>query len=264
MIREIELSLSTKDPEKLRDVWLAVYFDGFTKPFVLAPVADFFGCGVPPADDLEGLAIGKAGNRMWCRYPMPFASYAAIRLFNASHLAMDLKYNVTYMEGLSGDMTYFHARYNEAQTVMNEPYLAGRIHGTGHLVGASLAVHGATTFDFLEGGADVIVDKDYAGALRSMSTAAFFNCGLGLEGAPASSPCHGCAAKKTSYPVACSLYRGFLVDPIPFDQSVEVRFAHGNWNNKPGLTYASVLYWYQNEPNLEPWEMPRLTMSVEQ
>jgi hypothetical protein len=45
-----------------------------------------------------------------------------------------------------------------------------------------------------------------------------------------------------------SAYRFLLSDPIPFDESIAVRFDHGVANDMQ-TDYASVAYWYQREPH---------------
>ena len=66
----------------LRSTILTIHFDEFARPQIEAPLGDFFGAGpgVNPYDSLPMTVDGDG--TMTCRFPMPFAASAAIRLEN--------------------------------------------------------------------------------------------------------------------------------------------------------------------------------------
>lgn len=246
-ITEIELEIRGKRADVLDDVWLAIYWDGQEEPGVFAPVGALFGSAIR-GGDYGGPVFGRQGDRLYLRYPMPFAQHAEIRLVNTSDQKVDYSYNLTWRDGAT-EPRYFHARYNEATTKAGEPYTVARIFGKGHYVGTVFAARGGDSEWFLAGPENIRVDFSPIPQFTGTSTGGYFNTAWTMGDAAFSGPGHGVTVRgdrPSSYDVAA--YRIHNSDAIPFTEALEFTLNHGPHNNQPGLHYASVAYWYQDGP----------------
>lgn len=262
VVKEIEFEFGVKDPATLHKIWVAMYFDGDPKPSVYGPVDYLFGAGSPTSADYMGLAIGRDGGRLWCRYPMPFASMAQIRLFNTSDAAFDFKYNITWEPRNVDGMMYFHALYNEDEAETDENYTVANITGHGQFAGCSVAVNCAKSFEFLEGDDIVVVDGKCEELLHGTGTDDYFNAGNQFQMGSDSTAMYGCTVLSKSDPVAFSAYRSHVTDAIPFKKSFALSFEKGNQNNESEAVYSSMAYWYQKGTYGMQWTTPELGMEV--
>jgi hypothetical protein len=81
-------------------------------PSVESPLPDFFGSGFASLDVASLPVVMKRGDYYLCRFRMPFARSADIRLDNGSTGPLDVVVEVEHrkMKRLAPDGLYFHAR----------------------------------------------------------------------------------------------------------------------------------------------------------
>lgn len=247
-VTELEMVFSSVDPEILDHVWLAFYWNGAAEASVYAPASEFFGGAGMAQGDYAGVALGKQGDRLWCRFPMPFASRARLRIQNNSDAVVDIRYNITWRPGPIGDARYFHAAYNKDVTEKDIPYTALDVSGSGHFVGCTVIAKGGTGFDFLEGDETLLVDGEPIAGYLGTGTDDYFNAGPGFNQGLFSAATHGCTAKSGIAPVHIAAYRSHVTDVVPFRESAQFLLEHGPQNSQSDVTYSSVAYWYLSTP----------------
>lgn len=107
--------LNKREPERIRNYILRMYWDDAEYPSVEAPVPDFFGIAhgrsAPFMTPMIGTPDAKGFN---CYFPMPFAKRARIEFINESDDEINfLFYQVDYTLGdqIDEDVGYFHAHF---------------------------------------------------------------------------------------------------------------------------------------------------------
>lgn len=244
-ITELEFRVESADPDILEKVWLSITFDKQEEPSVYAPMGAFFGVTMKGAEDHNTVVLGVEDGRMFCRYPMPFTSYADIRVVNTSDQVADIRYWITWNEDPVDEDYFFSARYAAAETVEGKPYTVADIQGEGHYVGTTIAARGADSLTILEGDDVYLVDGAPADEFHGTGTDDYFNSGWYFAEGAVSRPTHAVTYKAAGQPAAFSAFRSHLTVPVPFKESFVFELEHGPANDRPGVTYESVAYWYQ-------------------
>jgi len=245
-ITELEFKVESADPDILEKLWLAIHFDKEEEPSVFAPMGAFFGVTMTGATDHNTVVLGVDEGRMFCRYPMPFASYADIRVVNTSHQIADVAYWITWREQDEVGPYRFAARHASAVTVEGEPYVVANIVGEGHYVGSTIAARHADSLTILEGDDVYLVDGATADDFHGTGTDDYFNAGWYFAEGAVSRPTHAVTYKSAAQPAAFSAFRSHLTVPVPFTDSFVFLLEHGPANDRPGVVYESVAYWYRN------------------
>lgn len=258
VLKEIEFITESADQDILDNTWIAIHFDGQEEPGVLAPIGDFFGASTKDASDHNSLVIGKHGTRMWCRYPMPFRELAEIRIITKSDQIADIEYFLTWEPGPVEDQRYFFARYNSGVSKEGIPYRVADILGEGHYVGTTIAAANADTLTFLEGDDVYIVDGGPRSDFHGTGTDDYFNAGWYFSDGTFSGPTHSATLKVAKSPASFAAFRSHITAPVPFRNSFSFELEHGPSNNRPGIEYSSVAYWYQREATPTVWTVSSL------
>ena len=256
VITELEMTIGISDPDGLDKVWLMIYFDGEEEPGVVAPIGDFFGNTAKGSSDYDSVLLGKDKGRMWFRYPMPFKSYAELRIVNTSKQVADIQYGITWRPGPIGDQHYFFARYNRGVSIEGEAYRVADLKGEGHFAGCTLNASEAESLSFLDGDDVYLVDGRPGSEFHGTGTDDYFNAGWNFSTGPYFGPTSGVTLKSTATPVSVSAYRTLITEPVPFHSSFVFELEHGTGNSQPGIVYSSVVYWYQENPAPELWPVP--------
>lgn len=246
VITEIEMNIESFNEEVMDGVWIAIFFDGQEDPGVLAPFGDFFAASSKDVEDYDSQVLGRDQGRMWCRYPMPFRESAEIRFINTTDQIADIEYFVTWRPGKVEHDNYFFARYNSAETVAGKPYEVLSLNGEGHFVGASIAASNSDSLIILEGDDTYQIDGESEDYFHGTGTDDYFNAGWYFAEGASSSPTAGVALKQTTKPNGFSAFRSHFTEPVTFSKSFVFNLEHGPSNNRPGVQYSSVSYWYQN------------------
>jgi len=254
VITELEMSIDSFDPEHFQKVWLAIYFDGQTEPGVLAPIGDFFGTTSVDSAEYDGLVMGNLDGRMWCRYPMPFKSFAEIRVLNVSDVMADFKYSIIWKPGPVDDQRYFYARYNSGDSSSGSKYTVADLRGSGHFAGCTITARDANSLQVLEGDDVFVVDGQPMSAYHGTGTDDYFNGGSYFATGPFSSTLHACTLKVAQTPTGFSAFRNHVTEPVPFSSSLRFEIEQNE-----DVKYSSVAYWYQAEKNASMWRIAEVS-----
>ncbi len=262
-VTEIEMTVGSFSDDILRNLWLAVFWDGEDDPSVLTPLGALCGSVLNADGDFGGPAVGQKDGRLWIRFPMPFGERAEFRLINGTDTKIDLAYWITYVPGAPSLKRYFHARYNEGLTMPGKPYTVAEVSGRGHYVGCAIATEGGASHFNLAGGEEIRIDGAMKPTIAGTTTGAYFNSAWDFAGEPFTRPSHGLSASG-NLPGAyhASAYRVHYADAISFDEKFAFTLNHGPNNTEAGLRYASVAFWYLDRPARDGslWTVPGLAM----
>jgi len=271
-----------------RQLVLRAWWDGEDSPSVEAPLGDLFcipHCTPVPVRSLGATVnLGAESLLSWgCNLylPMPFASSARVELtYDAipGHPAdpIGFWYHIDlerYAGPLSANVGRFHAQWRrENPTTLapgaepnvtgwdgvnldgRENYVALEAEGRGQMVGLHLQVDNIAGGWYGEGDDLVFVDgkpgEQWPPTYHGTGTEEIFGGGA-CPNRPYAGPYTGfhlvenrdCSGKN-------AMYRWYLADPIRFTHSLVWTIEHGHANNYEN-DYASVAYWYQDEPHAQ-------------
>lgn len=146
LVTRIWLTVANRSPEMLRSLKLEMFWDGVTKPAVVAPLGDFFGVGLGrTAKFSHALLASPEGRSFVCTIPMPYRTSARIQLTNEStqpltHLFFDVDFLSTARP--DDEALYFHAYWHrEPSTTLGRDFeLLPRIEGRGRFLGVNVGV----------------------------------------------------------------------------------------------------------------------------
>jgi len=250
----------------LRDLVLRFYWDGETEPSVRSPLGDFFGAPfgryVPYVS--EPLSLGSGG---FCSsWLMPYATAARLEVANEGTSVVDpLYYQIGVLRGVEPESPLrFHAQWRrENPTAAGVPYTVVEARGTGHYVGCHAFIQNREWWlrprlneivypygfglGVLEGQEGIWVDDDNGPSLQGTGTEDFFNAGWYFSRGTYAGPSCGCTVRDY-FRGRVAAYRFDLTAPIPFRDRLRVTLDHG-LENRLSTDYASVAYWYQQEPH---------------
>lgn len=261
IIQQIELSIPDLSQSVLASVRIQAWWDGTTAAAVDAPLGSFFGSGLQPAT-VNALPVGMSENRLYCFFPMPFRSSAALSLTNtggADVPAATWTIRYTPLAVPPDGVGLFHARHRRAvhQTI-DRDYVFLDETGAGHLVGIVQTLRGYNTDkQFLEGDERIYIDGMATPAIYGTGTEDFYNGGWYFDQGPFTLPVHGNPASRNSPTAAYTCYRFFLSDAIPFTQSVLAGIEHGAWNTFDVDIESVAMYYKTDRP------LGRLTAQLE-
>lgn len=257
-----------------RGIVLMIYFDNAEKPAVFCPLADFFG------DGCNGNSVDFSSNLIecapWCYnsyIPMPFKKNAKVILRNDTDRDA-MNYSYVEWEKIpewNDAFGYFHATYKREsfQLDLKTNRTFFKVIGMGHLIGRQFSI---VTCDpcyrqglnyIMEGNNEVNIDGedrvlDYLGTEDSFTFSwGFRNVYTGLHA--------GMPLIQFGDTSCLSIYRFHDHMPIRFNQELEWRI---NWvyefegkqkkfpgrieetisNGEGYVDYATVFYWYLNNP----------------
>lgn len=248
VVTELEFTAESVSEEILANAWLQVNVDGQENPSILCPLGALFGSPVVQGGNFTSLPVGRDGDRMWMRFPIPFHDNIEMRIINGGTQILDMEYYIVTREGDIGDQLYFIARQQRATTEAGQPYRAADIQGQGHFVGMTMGATGGQNLEFLTGDDIIVVDGKTMDAHYGTGTDDFFNGGWFFAENPYDGPMAGGGYKSAAAPTGFAAARGFVNDAVPFNQSLTIDLEHGEGNNAPGMDYNSVVYWYQTSP----------------
>ncbi len=238
--------------------------------------------------------IGVAMN---CWLPMPFRKKARIEIENQQEKTLEgIYFYIDYSrhDTLPDDVLYLHASWrrenpcdgwtgpgsvwgSEAWKTRHEGpegknlgdrgnYLILEAEGRGHYIGMNLGVDHLYKGWWGEGDDMIFIDRDGDRAWPPDLH------GTGSE----DYLCHAWGMQKVAHLYSgepwCELedhhnwgkvavYRYHLLDPIPFGKNIRVSIEHGHANDRSD-DYASVAYWYQDEPHRPFDPMPPMKLRL--
>jgi hypothetical protein len=237
-----------------RDIVVQVTWDGAAAPSVEAPIGDFFCVGPGARQKFQSLpmAVASDGRAFTSLWKMPFGNSARITLLNEGvsptrQLAWEVDWRK--LPSLPPGSLYFHAQYTQAAPPEEgRPLTVLRASGRGQFVGLSMVAQNAESGAWGNGAARFVVDGDPARGPGPQNVLGYFGNMFGLG--VVSGPFQGATLDEGDRPKArSSVYRFHVLDPVPFDQSIEVTVDHGVKNERHDALSA-VAYWYQDSPGV--------------
>jgi hypothetical protein len=246
-----------------QEMLLRMYWDGWKRPAVEAPVGDFFANSFGKRSEVISLpVIVEDADSYNCFWHMPFRKSARIEVINQSEKPISLLYyNIDWVkkDSISKDTPYFYAQYRQEYPVQNgKDYVVLDTKGKGHYVGTVLSVRTRSPSWFGEGDEKIYLDGEKKASIWGTGTEDYFLSAWGLK--TTSTPYFGVPYFDEWGIVGghTSAYRWHIADPIVFNKGIKVTFEHygwisadenpeqkvNSWNERED-DYSSVAYWYQ-------------------
>ena len=246
-----------------------MYWDGEEQPSVEAPLGDFFviGNGLDRSMQSLPVVVSSDGRARNCYWPMPFRKSARITITNEGEQAVQAFFwyvDWQQLPSLPKDTPYFHASYRqEYPTVSGRNYLIADIEGRGHYVGTveNVRMHGGSWYG--EGDDFFFIDGEEEPSLRGTGSEDYFCDAWGFR--RFDGPYYGVPVWEGFNELGrITAYRWHLTDPVLFEKSLRVEIEHKGvtFNEDGGIRsgfeertddYASMAFWYQQEPH-KPFE----------
>jgi hypothetical protein len=250
VVRHLWMTVLPAPPERLRALWIEVFYDGARHPSVSVPLLDFFslphGRTAPFASALVAVNEGRGLNST---IPMPFGRHVRFELENGSDSPTILYYQVDYTlePAIPSGSGYLHVSFHrENPTQLKSDLVVTQgLAGPGRFLGCGL---GLRVLDegiwYGEGEVKMFIDGDSANPTI---------CGTGLEDYVGSAwglgrhstPYGGCtldvrppdADGPLSQPDFVGMYRWHLPDPIMYASDLKVTLQQiGGVLFSPGLS----------------------------
>ncbi len=262
VIRGMRMTWPKNSKDAGRELMLRCYWDGEAFPSVQAPIRDFFSSGI------QTIALGHE-QKGWdyIYFPMPFLKSARIHLDNGAMRTTRQISLIVYVQerkDLPTPLRTFHAWWNRDNETpvppiridtrtyepLNEPkfnYTAFSSQESGHLAGLRMSMTPSPESDVA-----VFINRPLTPqVLRGTGKMGFFNMAWRTQ--TVNWPLSG---GKSSQQGPDELLRLFLPAPIPYTQGARITVEHGS-GNVLRKDYASMVYWYQEEPHdAYPWPPP--------
>jgi hypothetical protein len=231
VIRHIWMTFLPNRPERMRSLYLEVFYDGAAEPSVSVPCLDFFGLahGRPVAYH-SALTAANEGRGFNSYVPMPFRRGARVELVNGGPKRTILYYQIDYtlQPDLPENLGYLHVSFRrENPTVMRRDFvIAEGLRGPGRFLGCNVGVRVIDPGSWY-GEGEVKVYRDGDDAFPTI-------CGTGLEDYVGSA--WGMGAHSAPYggaplvigqngevdPDFVGFYRWHVPDPIMFQRDLRV------------------------------------------
>lgn len=236
---------------------LKITWDNESKPAVFAPVADFFGYAFGSVS-MKSLLIGASADRLYSHIPMPFDQSARIQLVYRKTSGKQEAKKITSSIVWSPEKRQpaaegkFYAFWKRESPAIGKPYVFLEGKGSGQLIG-TLLLGQARTFDrhteFFEGDDSTVLDDKQM--LHGTGSEDYFNGGwyaqpngwVERKGAPL----HGCLDYSLPFSRTGG-YRFYVLDKLPFTQSIYHSIEHGPEYNNREVEYTSIAMYYSNAP----------------
>ncbi len=261
-ILSVKLSPAAAFAGPNRDIVLRAFWDGDTKPAILAPVSDLLGYsfGDPAA---ESLLFGTKDGAGYLRLPMPFAKSARLELLSERATPVDVSVEIEHAGDpkLPEEGRLYVLWHREPKTATGEPFVFADVQGHGQIVAVSLQSQGFQPGNtgFFEGDDQATIDGELV--IHGTGSEDFFNGGWydipGRWYSRVLFPLSGCLDYK-KHLARTGAYRVFLNDVMPYRKSIRLTIEHGPVQNNVPTDYTGVTYLYSMEPPARPDALPAI------
>jgi hypothetical protein len=231
IIRHIWMTFPPSRPEKMRALYVEVFYDGADEPSVSVPCLDFF--GLPhgrPVAYASALASAQEGRGFNSYVPMPFGDRVRIEIVNGAPRRTMLYYQIDYtlQHDLAPELGRLHVSFRrENPTVLRRDFvIADGLRGPGRFLGCNVGVRVIDEGAWY-GEGEVKIYRDGDEELPTI-------CGTGLEDyvgsawgmGPHSAPYGGAPLDVRSgrgpNPDFVGFYRWHVPDPVMFARECRV------------------------------------------
>ncbi len=241
------LPTATAREDLLRDIVVNLYWDDADAPSVSVPLGDFFGA-FWRRNRYQTLYVGAEDDTVFSRFPKPFKQSMQVELVNEGASTVSIESVIHYEPLTEWDPRwgYFHAAWQRSSPQdVGQPHRALATEGVGKFVGCMLAVVSADqSWWILEADEWIRVDDETEPGWNGTGLEDYFNGGWYYQNAIIR-PLTGIPFKM---PFRVLQYRFHLMDPVHFQQSVDVMFERGPDHASRGWM-ESVAYYYMDRPH---------------
>jgi len=262
VIRHVWMTFPPARPERMRAVFVEVFYDDAVEPSVSVPCLDFFGLphGRPVAYH-SALTSAQEGRGFNSYVPMPFRRRVRVEVVNGSERPVLLYHqiDVTLQRELPEELGLLHVTFRrENPTVIRRDFvIADGLRGPGRFLGCNVGVRVIDAGDWY-GEGEVKVYRDGDTDLPTI-------CGTGLEdyvgsawGMGAHSAPYGGAplivGAGDGMPDFVGFYRWHVPDPIMFERDLRVTIQQiGAVSFRPGQDAELEAYERTNPVAGEGW-----------
>jgi hypothetical protein len=241
-IRVLKVRASSRDLTRaLREVALAIRFNGADKAQVWAPLGDFFGTA-PGVNPYRGLPMGMTKDGwMYCYWFMPYRSSAVVEFHNEGQQEVTLEVQFASSHVVNAvDLLTFHAgwRRSNPNTTFDWPLL--ECTGRGRYVGVAMSIFNPVRSWWGEGDEKVWVDGEAFPSWYGTGSEDYFGyawcCNEPFFHAYHNQPrCDGPGNQNHS-----SVNRFHIIDSIPFQKTFKMTIE----NYGRDKDYSCTTYWY--------------------
>ncbi|MBN1844538.1 MAG: DUF2961 domain-containing protein [Sedimentisphaerales bacterium] len=260
-ITALEVKLAVPEaPESydvLRELSIALYWDGQTQPAVWAPLGDFFGSA--PGENLyRSLPLGMTEDGYYCRWYMPFAQSAKLQLANDGTAKRNVKMQLVHapLSRPIERLGRFHAKWHRDAFSPAEPerraidWTLLTTRGRGRFCGVMLHVWNPRGNWWGEGDEKFFVDGEKFPSTIGTGSEDYF--GYAWCNPELFSNCYHNQTISMNNRGHVSVNRWQITDNLPFQSSFEGAIEKYFPNSRPTL-YASTSYWYLDSRGTDPY-----------
>lgn len=237
----------------LRDWILNIYWDGSDVPSVSVPLGDFFGA-FWRRNRFQTLYVESFEDTFRTHFPMPFRQSARVEIVNqGNHAApVEIAWVIEPEAGQGPEWGYFHAAWQRTGPEdVGRPHVTLSTEGRGKFVGCMLAVVSADrSWWILEADEMIRVDHEDEPGWRGTGLEDYFNGGWYYQNAII----RHLAGIPFKMPFRVLQYRLHLMDPVHFEESIDMTFERGPLDESRGWM-ESVGYYYMETPQAAASEL---------
>jgi hypothetical protein len=259
-ITRLRVSLDTPgtpaDYEFLRNLTLAIYWDGERTPAVWCPLGDFFGTA-PGVNDYTSLPLGMTRDGFYSNWFMPFADGARVCLTNENAEACRIRLELTHapLQRPVAEYGRFHAKWHRDAFLQPErrpiDWTLLKTQGRGRFCGVMLHVWNPRGGWWGEGDEKFFVDGERFPSTFGTGSEDYFGyawCSPELF----QNAYHNQTISMNNRG-HISVNRWHITDNIPFQRLFEGAIEK-YFPNARGTLYASTVYWYLAPGGLDPYD----------
>jgi len=233
--------------DALRNCQLEIFFDDINKPYISAPLGDFFATA-PGLNKFRSLPLGVLDDGvMYSHWVMPFKRNYELRITNYSDERVSLKGNIISSKKKWNDGTrYFHTEWIDLNNQPTRPYFDWTIldvQGKGAFVGTMMQIYNPVRKWWGEGDEKIFVDGEIFPSVFGTGTEDYFGYAWGDQTIFSYAFHNQPRADGPKYSGNTCNSRFQIIDNIPFDKSFE--FDMEVWTHtSTTVSLASTVYWY--------------------
>lgn len=247
-----EIPDTPDDRNVLRELVIAMYWDGEKNPGVWSPLGDFFGTA-PGWNTYRSLPSGMTPDKLYSRWFMPFRNEAIITLQNDGSKARKLSFEITHvpLRDPIGSYGRFHALWlgeiSTPKSLSNQErkWTLLTTKGKGRFCGIMLDACNPTGKWWGDCTYNFFIDQEKTPSITGYGLDTYFGT-WGNNFFSEAFHAHSLIDRSMTQRTHESLNRWHITDNIPFNKSLDIRFDL-NFPESDSVSYNATLFWYQEE-----------------
>jgi hypothetical protein len=251
-----EIPDTPDDRNVLRELVIAMYWDGEKNPGVWSPLGDFFGTA-PGWNTYRSLPSGMTPDKLYSRWFMPFRNEALITLHNDGLKDRKLTFEIKHIPLRDPVEQYgrFHTFWlgdNSIQTTLSEQerkWTLLTLKGKGRFCGLMIDACNPTGKWWGDCNYNFIIDQEKTPSITGYGLDTYFGT-WGNNFFSEAFHAHSLIDRSMTQRKHESLNRWHITDNIPFHESLDIRFDL-NFPDSDSVSYNATLFWYQEESRQE-------------